>query len=185
MTDLFCRSAVQILFEQLDPIAESGQVGDLYWPLHLCIGNIINEILLGYHWMPDNCEQFKNFKKDFDYVIKHIRSRLSVVLVESYPWLINFPYIGWYGFRELNKRFDGIGKFMKKAIDKRNSNLSKEVQPTDLASVYLHEKKFGSKNDMTDTANFSSVHNFCTELTPVLVCTVPISQVSWSIMDIG
>ena len=54
----------------------------------MCVGNVINELLLGYHWSADNCAKFVYLSETIDRVLHDFCRRRSVMLVHSFPWFV-------------------------------------------------------------------------------------------------
>jgi len=52
----------------------------MHWPIQLCVGNVINEILLGYHFTHDNCEKFRYLQKAIDYAIYEVSEMIATAL---------------------------------------------------------------------------------------------------------
>jgi hypothetical protein len=52
----------------------------MHWPIQLCVGNVINEILLGYHFTHDNCEKFRNLEKMMEYVFYEVSEMIVIAL---------------------------------------------------------------------------------------------------------
>uniref|UniRef100_A0A914X0E0 Cytochrome P450 n=1 Tax=Plectus sambesii TaxID=2011161 RepID=A0A914X0E0_9BILA len=133
-------NSVETLFEQLDGTVAAESL-DMNWPIELCVGNIINELLLGYHWRADDCEKFVHFKKGLDFLFRQMRERKSVMLVHSYPWLKHMPYIGYIGWHELREGMNNIHGFMASEVEEHKKHFDYDSEPTDFVGAYLQELK--------------------------------------------
>uniref|UniRef100_A0A914UNY3 Cytochrome P450 n=1 Tax=Plectus sambesii TaxID=2011161 RepID=A0A914UNY3_9BILA len=133
-------SSVETLFEQLDD-SVAAESFDMSWPIALCVGNIINELLLGYHWRADDCEKFVHFKEALDRLFCQMYERKSVMLVQSYPWLKHVPYIGYIGFHELRENIDKLFDFLASEVEEHKKQHDCDSEPTDFVGAYLQELK--------------------------------------------
>ncbi|CAO4380911.1 unnamed protein product [Caenorhabditis nigoni] len=93
--------------EMLDQIGQikDKRVVDLFWPIQLCVGNIINETLFGFHYKHEDCGKFQTFVKVIDTHMKSLRTR-SALLVAAFPWLRNVPVVGEIGYHFMRRNID-------------------------------------------------------------------------------
>uniref|UniRef100_A0A914VYH8 Uncharacterized protein n=1 Tax=Plectus sambesii TaxID=2011161 RepID=A0A914VYH8_9BILA len=133
-------SSVATMFEQVDDCV-AADAFDMNWPLQLCIGNIINELLLGYHWQADDCEKFIHFKDCLEFLFRQMRERKSFMVIQAYPWLKHVPYLGYIGWHELRETMNNIFGFMASEIEEHKKQLDYDSEPTDFVAAYLQELK--------------------------------------------
>uniref|UniRef100_A0A914X3V4 Cytochrome P450 n=1 Tax=Plectus sambesii TaxID=2011161 RepID=A0A914X3V4_9BILA len=148
-------SSVATMCEQLDE-SIAAEAFDMNWPLQLCVGNIINELLLGYHWRADDCEKFVHFKEGLEFLLREIRERKSVILVQAYPWLRHVPYLGYIGWHALRERIHRIFDFMASEIEEHKKHLDYDSEPTDFVGAYLQEMK---RRERTGESNENFTEN--------------------------
>jgi hypothetical protein len=70
---------------------------DMNWPIQLCVGNVINELLFGYHFPVDDCDKYLRFCDHLNEFAKLFGNRKTVLLCQAYPWMRHLPIIGYYG----------------------------------------------------------------------------------------
>ena len=79
MEDQVMRSVHELL-AQLESIEDKKNV-DMFWPIQLCVGNVINESLFGYHYKYEDHERFKTFVTIVDTHLRSLQSRASLLIV--------------------------------------------------------------------------------------------------------
>uniref|UniRef100_A0A914WWD8 CYtochrome P450 family n=1 Tax=Plectus sambesii TaxID=2011161 RepID=A0A914WWD8_9BILA len=157
-------NSVETLFEQLDG-SVAAELLDMNWPITLCVGNVINELLLGYHWRADDCEKFVHFKEAFDRLFCQMYERKSVMLVKSYPWLKHVPYIGYIGFHEPRENIGELIDFLASEVEEHKKNLDYNSEPTNFVGAYLQElkrreRKGESNENLTESNLVNTLSDF-------------------------
>lgn len=96
------------MLTQLDNLPDKNNV-DLYWPIQLCVGNVINETLFGFHYNYDNYEEFKTFVSIIDRHLKIAQNRLAL-LISAFPWMKNVPVLGEMGYHSVKRNIKSVSK---------------------------------------------------------------------------
>ncbi|CAP25798.1 Protein CBG05278 [Caenorhabditis briggsae] len=91
--------SVHEMLQQIENINDKKKV-DMFWPIRLCVGNVINESLFGYHYKYDDADRFKNFVQIAD---RHLRAALGKLqlLMTAFPWLRHVPIIRELGYHKI------------------------------------------------------------------------------------
>jgi hypothetical protein len=122
---------------------------DMSWPIQLCVGNVINELLFDYQFPVDDCAKFVAFKNVLDRLFFQIRTRRSALLVQAYPWLVNVPVLGHHGYWELRNDILKVVNFMTEEIIAQKKTIDYDADSTSFLHAYLKEiKRREKKGDM-------------------------------------
>uniref|UniRef100_A0A914VFG1 Cytochrome P450 n=1 Tax=Plectus sambesii TaxID=2011161 RepID=A0A914VFG1_9BILA len=133
-------NSVCTMVEQINELANLPSA-DMNWPIQLCVGNIINELLFDHHYEPDNCAKFIEFKDLFERVLHLMRNRASVLIVQAYPWLVNVPIIGHHGYWDLRKDMLVVLDFIHDEIRENKKKIDYHREQTCFVNAYLQEMK--------------------------------------------
>ncbi|UMM33069.1 hypothetical protein L5515_006674 [Caenorhabditis briggsae] len=112
--------SVHEMLQQLGNIKDKTDV-DMYWPIQLCVGNVINESLFGYHYSYKDTEKFQKFVMIVDRHLKNLTGRPQL-LIAAWPWLRHVPIIGEMGYHNLKRNIQNavLEKIIPFTIGKRN-----------------------------------------------------------------
>uniref|UniRef100_A0A914UVP2 Cytochrome P450 n=1 Tax=Plectus sambesii TaxID=2011161 RepID=A0A914UVP2_9BILA len=147
-------NVVSTMVAQVNELAKEPAT-DMNWPIQLCVGNIINELLLDYHFEADDCAKFVEFKNNLERVFHLTRNRTSVLLVQAYPWLINLPIVGHYGYWDLRRDVLVILDFLRDEINANKKTIDYNAEQTCFVNAYLQEMK--RKEEKGDMGSFSEL----------------------------
>lgn len=98
--------SVHEMLAQLEHISDKKNV-DMYWPIQLCVGNVINESLFGYHYKYEDAGRFEKFVKVVDRHLKIAQGNASL-LVSAFPWLRHLPVIGNLGYHSIKNNIKSV-----------------------------------------------------------------------------
>ncbi|UMM43471.1 hypothetical protein L5515_018951 [Caenorhabditis briggsae] len=106
--------SVHEMLQQIENINDKKKV-DMFWPIRLCVGNVINESLFGYHYKYDDADRFKNFVQIAD---RHLRAALGKLqlLMTAFPWLRHVPIIRELGYHKIAKNIEQYQGFIEKEV---------------------------------------------------------------------
>ncbi|KAF1748949.1 hypothetical protein GCK72_025416 [Caenorhabditis remanei] len=142
--------SVHEMLSQLESIADKKNV-DMFWPIQLCVGNVINESLFGYHYKHEDSEKFQNFVGIVDTHLRNVRNR-APLLVAAFPWMKHLPIIGELGYHFLKRNIDTYHKFIQEEVTTQIKEYDEEVEPENFVHAYMKQmKQAGNPNlDMTN-----------------------------------
>lgn len=98
--------SVHEMLAQLERIADKKNV-DMFWPIQLCVGNVINESLFSYHYKYEDSKKFETFVKVLDKHLKTVQGK-TIFLMSAFPWLKHFPVIGELGYHRIKKNIQSV-----------------------------------------------------------------------------
>lgn len=105
MEEQVIRSVHEMLI-QLENINDKKNV-DVFWPIQLCVGNVINETLFGFHYKYEDSEKFKTFVKIVDKHLRHLQGKMPL-LVSAFPWLKHVPIVGDIGYHNIKNNISSV-----------------------------------------------------------------------------
>uniref|UniRef100_A0A915DYB8 Cytochrome P450 n=1 Tax=Ditylenchus dipsaci TaxID=166011 RepID=A0A915DYB8_9BILA len=107
---------------------------NMFVPLQLCVGNVINQTLFGYMNTHDNCENFLEFVHIITSLFKLLQTKF-MGLYMAWPYLIKVPLIN-LPYKQMEKEMSKYFDFIKKKWMISKKNLSQMLQL--LQSVWLN-----------------------------------------------
>ncbi|KAK0416763.1 hypothetical protein QR680_012669 [Steinernema hermaphroditum] len=112
---------------------------DLHYPLAFCIGNIIQEMVMGRTYSYNDPE-FLHFKRLIDNTLKGVAS-VQMLLVDEYPWMRHF-LPGYRGYVE-----DGFAlqRFFIEEIERHEKELDAKPDSDNFIDAYLRDIRAGEK----------------------------------------
>ncbi|PIC28893.1 hypothetical protein B9Z55_020670 [Caenorhabditis nigoni] len=150
--------SIREMQDQLGQIKDKSDV-DLFWPIQLCVGNIINETLFGFHYKHEDCGKFQTFVKVIDTHIKSLRTRFAL-LVAAFPWLRNVPVVGEIGYHFMRRNIDLYHNFMEQEVASQIKTYNQEEEPTNFVHAYMREMEISGKPGLNPTNLCASVVDF-------------------------
>lgn len=142
--------SVHEMLAQLEHIPDKKNV-DMYWPIQLCVGNVINESLFGYHYKYEDAGRFEKFVKVVDRHLKIAQGNASL-LVSAFPWLRHLPVIGNLGYHSIKNNIKSYQQFIEEEVTSQLKNYDGESEPENFVHAYMQQmKQTGNPNlDMTN-----------------------------------
>ncbi|GMS93012.1 hypothetical protein PENTCL1PPCAC_15187, partial [Pristionchus entomophagus] len=110
--------SIDELLVQLKATNDGVSAYDINFPLQLCVGNVINETLFGYHFKYSDSATFRFF---VDITVKHLRmikDNLSVMIIQAWPWAKHLPIIGTIGYKEPKANIGKYQAFIEEEVNK-------------------------------------------------------------------
>ncbi|GMT23452.1 hypothetical protein PFISCL1PPCAC_14749, partial [Pristionchus fissidentatus] len=152
------------LFEHLDTLDLSSV--DVNWPVHLCVGNIVHQLLFGHIVKHAESEKMRYYQDLIEDAMKKVRSEPCVPLVQANPWMMNLPVIGWRGYGEMRSVALELIGYVEGEI--KNHEAETKLNPDDTASTfvgaYLEEMERSELSGANDSFNMDNLVNTATDI---------------------
>uniref|UniRef100_A0A914W2E7 Cytochrome P450 n=1 Tax=Plectus sambesii TaxID=2011161 RepID=A0A914W2E7_9BILA len=155
-------SSVATLYGQVDDLAQQDKA-DMNWPLQLCVGNVVNELLFGYHFPVNDCAKFVYLIESLEKVFFRLRNRIGVLLIQANPWIRHVPIIGWQGYGEIRADVMKLIDFASEEINDHKKNLDYDAEPSTFTAAYLQEIRKREQNGNTDSYSELQLANVLTD----------------------
>ncbi|EFP08874.1 hypothetical protein CRE_18036 [Caenorhabditis remanei] len=136
MEDQVMRSVHELL-AQLESIKDKKNV-DMFWPIQLCVGNVINESLFGYHYKYEDYERFKTFVTIVDTHLRSLQSRASL-LIAAFPWFRHVPIIGESGYYGIKRNVKKYQTFIDEEVASQVKDYDGGSDPDNFVHAYLQQ----------------------------------------------
>uniref|UniRef100_A0A1I7TNA2 CYtochrome P450 family n=1 Tax=Caenorhabditis tropicalis TaxID=1561998 RepID=A0A1I7TNA2_9PELO len=157
MEEQVVRSLEEML-AQLKSIKDKRNV-DMFWPIQLCVGNVINESLFGYHYKYENTEKFQKFVQIVDSHLKKIRDR-APMLVSAFPWMKHLPIIGKVGYHKMKDNIETYHKFIEEEVVSQIKEYDEESEPENFVHAYMKQMRTAGNPNLNMTNLCASVVDF-------------------------
>ncbi|CAI2353586.1 unnamed protein product [Caenorhabditis sp. 36 PRJEB53466] len=131
--------SVHEMLAQMKTIKDK-QNADVFWPIQLCVGNVINESLFGFHYKYEDSEKFKTFVKIID---KHLRisSGRPALLIATFPWMRHLPIIGELGYHAVKRNIVSYQSFIEEEVVTQMKQYDGESEPENFVHAYMQQMK--------------------------------------------
>ncbi|CAB3399048.1 unnamed protein product [Caenorhabditis bovis] len=147
--------SVHEMIKHVDSIPDKS-AADLFWPIQLCVGNVINESLFGYHYSHNNIEKFKQFVTIVD---THLRlSNKSVLMLSTFPWMKHLPIMSGF-YNKIKNNITSYQSFIEEEVDKEAKKYDPENEPENFVQAYLHLAEY-NKEELDMTNLYANVLDF-------------------------
>ncbi|GMS95012.1 hypothetical protein PENTCL1PPCAC_17187, partial [Pristionchus entomophagus] len=152
------------LFEHLETLDLSSV--DVNWPVHLCVGNIVHQLLFGHIVKHEESGKMRYYQDIIEDAMKKVRSEPCVPLVQAYPWMMHLPYIGWRGYGEMRGVALDLIHYVEGEIRKHQADMLRlpDDTATTFVGAYLEEMKRSETNGSTDSFNMDNLVNTATDI---------------------
>ncbi|CAA90616.1 CYtochrome P450 family [Caenorhabditis elegans] len=138
MEEQVIRSVHEMLI-QLENINDKKNV-DVFWPIQLCVGNVINETLFGFHYKYEDSEKFKTFVKIVDKHLRHLQGKMPL-LVSAFPWLKHVPIVGDIGYHNIKNNISSYHTFIEEEVATQVKKYDGESEPENFVHAYMQQMK--------------------------------------------
>jgi len=119
--------------------SQSGNSVNIKPLLDVCVGSVISSVVLGHPYDYDD-SKFLQLKRGMDRTIQ-LLAHVSVLLLDSFPWLRFIPFYGRLGYDEMMAENDQVLKMLSGEIKNHKSEIGLNMEPTDYTEAYLLELK--------------------------------------------
>ncbi|PAV57904.1 hypothetical protein WR25_23815 [Diploscapter pachys] len=126
---------------------------DLYLSIQLCVGNVINENLFGYHYSYKNAQKFEEFVAILSKHVQLKRGNPCLQIVQTYPWLKCLPIIGHKGYYAIRENIDSYQKFMEKEVNELMAKYDPHHEPENFVHAYMREMEQTKGNTTLNKTN--------------------------------
>lgn len=131
--------SVQEMMTQLEK-TDDKKKADIFWPVQLCVGNVINQVLFGYHFKYDDCERFQKFVSVIDFHLRTLLGKCSL-LVSAFPMLRHVPIIGEYGYQRIKRNIKSYQYFIEEEVATQMKSFEEENEPENFVHAYMQQMK--------------------------------------------
>ncbi|CAO4386798.1 unnamed protein product [Caenorhabditis nigoni] len=131
--------SVHEMLQQIENINDKKKV-DMFWPIQLCVGNVINESLFGYHYKYEDANRFKKFVQIVDRHLKCVQGRFPL-LIGAFPWLRHVPIIGELGYHRIAKNIEKYQEFIEEEVASQIKEYDGESEPDNFVHAYMKQMK--------------------------------------------
>ncbi|GMS91316.1 hypothetical protein PENTCL1PPCAC_13491, partial [Pristionchus entomophagus] len=127
---------------------------DMNFPIQLCVGNVINETLFGYHFKYTDTETFKYFVDRTARHLQLIKDNLAVLIIQAWPWTRHLPIIGTRGYKVQKENIGKVQEFIEDEVNKVARSYDTNQEPANFVQSYLREMR---TNHHLDTVNLYAI----------------------------
>ncbi|GMT21669.1 hypothetical protein PFISCL1PPCAC_12966 [Pristionchus fissidentatus] len=132
---------VDEMLYQLNETNDGVSPFDMNMPIQLCIGNVINETLFGYHFKYSDTAKFDYFKDCLAKHLQNMKDNFYLYIVQAWPWTKHLPIIGDKGYKEPQANVVQYHQFIEDEVDAIAKMHDADHEPTNFVESYLQEMK--------------------------------------------
>ncbi|GMS92484.1 hypothetical protein PENTCL1PPCAC_14659, partial [Pristionchus entomophagus] len=121
---------------------------DMNLPIQLCVGNIINETLFGYHFHYSDTTKFEFFVGCINRHFQYLKDNFWVQIIQGWPWTAKLPIIGRKGYTEPMENIAKYHAFVDAEVDKVARAFETTQEPSNFVQSYLVEMEKDRQLDM-------------------------------------
>ncbi|GMR46013.1 hypothetical protein PMAYCL1PPCAC_16208 [Pristionchus mayeri] len=134
------KNSITEYLHHLESIENKDEV-NMRWPLLLMIANIINEVLFGYRYKYDDCEELKQYVTDFCSVLSEIAKAKLLPLGLALPAIRHVPILGYHALIVHKERFQKINAYVERHVKETMKSYDADAQPTTFVHAYAEKMK--------------------------------------------
>ncbi|GMR42841.1 hypothetical protein PMAYCL1PPCAC_13036, partial [Pristionchus mayeri] len=146
--------SIDTLLLQLKETNDGVTPFDINMPLQLCVGNIINETLFGYHIKYSDSAKFEFFVHCVTKILEGMKNNFCVFIIQAWPWARYLPVIGQKGYKDPIANISQYQSFIDEEVTKIMRNYDRNVEATNFVQCYLSEME---KNPHLDLTNLHAI----------------------------
>ncbi|GMT21554.1 hypothetical protein PFISCL1PPCAC_12851, partial [Pristionchus fissidentatus] len=140
--------SIDEMLEQLAEIGDSVTPIDMSLPIQLCVGNVINEVLLGYHFKHSNSAKFEFYVGCLTKYLQNIRENFFITIIMTWPWMKHLPIIGDRGYKDVVANISQYQEFIEEEVNKVAELYGADKEPTNFVQSYLAEMRRNTDLDI-------------------------------------
>uniref|UniRef100_A0A914UV68 Cytochrome P450 n=1 Tax=Plectus sambesii TaxID=2011161 RepID=A0A914UV68_9BILA len=153
---------IEWIDDDLSKSTEKVLTTDLSWSLQQAVGNVINSVVIGYHFEKDD-PRFFRLKTILEEFFDTVRRPGLIMLENGHFWLRHIPFTGRMGLDSLMVKVKRVQDFMKGEIEAHQKDFDENEEPTDFIAAYMMEMARRRKTG-EDMSYFSDWQMQCTLL---------------------
>ncbi|GMS95513.1 hypothetical protein PENTCL1PPCAC_17688, partial [Pristionchus entomophagus] len=146
--------SIDEMIDQMKATNDGVNPFDMNTPLQLCVGNIINETLFGYHFKYTDMSKFQFFINCINKHLQNVKDNFWVMLIQAWPWVKHLPIIGQKGYKDPIDNISKYHVFIEEEVNKIAKIYDTDLEPTNFIQSYLVEMK---KNPQLDLVNLYAI----------------------------
>ncbi|GMT28230.1 hypothetical protein PFISCL1PPCAC_19527, partial [Pristionchus fissidentatus] len=129
------RNSVSEYLECLKKV-ENKKCVNMRWPIQLMIANIINEVLFGYKYKYDDCEDLTTYVEGFNKMIKDIATNKLFPLAFAFPFIKHIPILGYYTLEVHAQNVRKNNEYIVKNVARALENYDPDGEPANFVHAY-------------------------------------------------
>ncbi|GMS95167.1 hypothetical protein PENTCL1PPCAC_17342, partial [Pristionchus entomophagus] len=133
--------SIDEMVDQLKATNDGVNPFDMNTPLQLCVGNIINETLFGYHFKYTDMSKFQFFLNCVNKHLQNLKDNFWVMIIQAWPWAKHLPIIGQKGYKDSIENISKYQVFIEEEVNKIAKTYDTDLEPTNFIQSYLVEMK--------------------------------------------
>ncbi|GMS91259.1 hypothetical protein PENTCL1PPCAC_13434 [Pristionchus entomophagus] len=126
------------------------EIVNMRWPIQLMIANIINEVLFGYRYKYDECDDLINYVEGFNKMISELATNKLLPLAIAFPSVKYVPILGYYAVEIHAENVRKNNEYIVRNVAKALESFDTEGDPTNFVHAY---KQRMSSNAYLDQDN--------------------------------
>ncbi|GMT23967.1 hypothetical protein PFISCL1PPCAC_28587, partial [Pristionchus fissidentatus] len=142
--------SIDEMLHQLKSTNDGVSPFDMDMPIQLCVGNVINETLFGYHFKHSDTTKFEFFIRCITKHLQSVKDNVYVMIIMTWPWTKNLPIIGDKGHNDLTANISQYHEFIEEEVNTIAKNFDADHEPTNFVQSYLAEMKKNPELDMNN-----------------------------------
>ncbi|GMR40701.1 hypothetical protein PMAYCL1PPCAC_10896, partial [Pristionchus mayeri] len=142
--------SIDMMIQQLEETNDGITPFDISKPLQLCVGNIINETLFGYHFEYTNTAKVEFYVRCVDKILDNMKNNFWVFIIQAWPWTKYLPVVGQKGYQDPIANASKYHDFIEEEVNKVAKNYDRNLEPTNFIHYYLLEMEVKPGLDFTN-----------------------------------
>ncbi|GMR47856.1 hypothetical protein PMAYCL1PPCAC_18051, partial [Pristionchus mayeri] len=142
--------SIDEMIDQLKGTNDGVNPFDMNTPIQLCVGNIINETLFGFHFKYSDTTRFQFFLDCVNKHLQNIRDNFWVMIIQAWPWMRHLHILGEKGYKEPVRNISKYQSFIEEEVNGIVKTYDSDHEPTNFVQSYLSEMKKNKELDITN-----------------------------------
>ncbi|KAI1702851.1 cytochrome p450 domain-containing protein [Ditylenchus destructor] len=149
--------SVEDLVDHINSIEDKSAV-NMFLPIQLCVGNVINETLFGHIHKHDNCEEFIGFVESLTEMFNFFQT-IPMALYQCFPFLVKVPLIN-APYKRIEKRMQTYHNFIKAEVDAQVKEFKPNMPINTFVQAYLQDMEKGNSSWLSVNQLYCVVSDF-------------------------